>query len=124
MSFTNLTPAQLHKAAGLKEKIEVLQAQLETVLGGNSLPAPVETPESESFEPAPKKRKFTAAGLARLRAAQQARWAKVKAGKPAETETAEKKPRKKISKATRAAMAAAAKARWAKRKAGAAAQAA
>ena len=88
MSFTNLTPAQLHKAAGLKEKIEVLQAQLETVLGGNSLPAPVETPESESFEPAPKKRKFTAAGLARLRAAQQARWAKVKAGKPAETETA------------------------------------
>lgn len=124
MSNNNLTAAQLRHAAELKEKIEVLQTQLDVILGGNSLPASAETPESESSKPARKKYKYSAAGLARLRVAQKARWAKIKAGKPVKLEKLGKKPRKKMSAASRAAIAAGAKARWAKAKAEKAAQAA
>jgi len=127
MSNNNLTAAQLRHAAELKEKIEVLQMQLDVILGGNSLPASAETPESESSKPARKKYKYSAAGLARLRVAQKARWAKIKAGKagkPVKLEKLGKKPRKKMSAASRAAIAAGAKARWAKAKAERAAQAA
>ena len=113
MSNYNLTAAQLHRAAQLKEKIEALHAQLDAVLDGNALPDSVEASESESSKPARKKRKFSAAGLARLRAAQKARWAKIKAGKPAKAQKPEKAPGKKSSAGSLAA-----KARWAKVKAG------
>ena len=56
---------------------------------------------------------MSAAGRARIIAAQKARWAKVKAGKPAP----KAKGKRKMSAAARAKIAAAARARWAKAKA-------
>ena len=57
---------------------------------------------------------MSAAGRAAVAAAQKARWAKVKAGKPAAKASAKKS---KMSAAGRAKIAAAQKARWAKVKA-------
>jgi hypothetical protein len=94
MAIENWTPSKLRQAAELKEKIEALELQLEAVLGGGEIAAPVET-------------------------AEETRPVKAKRGRPAKLQAAqpEKKARRKISKAGRAAMAAAAKARWAKAKA-------
>jgi hypothetical protein len=108
MSLINLTPAQLRHAADLKEKIEALQHQL------SSLNVAPEAASSDS-EPAPRaKRKMSAAGRARIRAAQKLRWAKVKSANSAQPAKAEKRGRRKMSPAARAKIAAAAKARWAR----------
>jgi hypothetical protein len=71
----NLTPAQLRKAADIQEKIQSLQEELGQILGGevSTLAQTIETP---------KKRKVSAAGKARMRAAQIARWAKIKGTAP------------------------------------------
>ena len=102
MTMINATPSELRKAADIKEKIESLQAELNRLLG-----APV-----EASIPAGKRRKISAAGIARIRAAAKARWAKIRAakqgGKPV------KKAKRKISAAGRAKLSALAKARWAK----------
>ena len=67
----NLTPNQLRKAANLKEKIVALEKELNQMFGSTA--KPVENP-------APKKRrKMSAAGKARIVAAQIARWAKISA---------------------------------------------
>jgi hypothetical protein len=106
MNITSLTAQQLRKAADLIEKIGSLEAQLAQFLGGSS----------SASEAAPRKKsKMSAAGRARIIAAQKARWAKVKAGqkgaKPAKTK------KRKMSAAARAKIAAVARARWAKVKA-------
>ena len=69
--LTQLTPAQLRQAADLQEKILELQAKLAGMLGAPSPAAPRPLLR--------KKRVISAAGIARIRAAQKARWAKVKA---------------------------------------------
>jgi hypothetical protein len=75
MSINHLTPVQLRHAAQLKEKIAKLQGELDKLSGSTSVkPAP-----AKSAKPA--KRKISAAGIARIRAAQKARWAKIKAAK-------------------------------------------
>ena len=61
------------------------------------------------------RRKLSAKGLANIRAAQKARWAKQKGASIASTKSA---PKRRISAAGRARIAAAARARWAKIKAG------
>jgi len=61
------------------------------------------------------RRKLSAKGLANIRAAQKARWAKQKA---MSTDGFKSTPRRHISAAGRARIAAAARARWAKVKAG------
>ena len=133
----NITPTQLRKAADIQEKIQSLQEELGQLLGGE-VSTPAQTTE------APKKRKFSAAARARMRAAQKARWAKIKGTAPS-AEPAQKpkrkmsaqglaniragvakrmaaqgkavqKPKRKFSAAGRAALSAAAKARWAKAK--------
>jgi len=131
----NVTPTQLRKAADLQEKIQALQSELNSILGSSD-----ETPASE----APKKRKkgkMSAAGKAAIRAAQKARWAKIKgtSAKPAKKRKmsakglaniragvakrmaakgkAVQKPKRKMSPAAKAKMAALMKARWAARKA-------
>lgn len=73
MSIINLTPAQLRKAADLQEQIAKLQSQL-SAIEGNKASSPV---------PAAKlaKRKMSASAIAKIRAAQKARWAKIKAEK-------------------------------------------
>ena len=137
----NATPAQLRKAADIKERIDALQNELNEILGGSD--------DSIAIE-APKKRKFSAYTKAKMRKAQQARWAKIKGTTPsvkpgrkakrkmsaqglaniragvakrmaaqgkAPAAKPAKKAKKRFSAAARAALAAAAKARWAKAKA-------
>jgi hypothetical protein len=110
-SINGLSPTALRKAADIQERIEALQTELGQVLGGEvSVPA-------QATEKPSKKRKVSAAGRARMRAAQLARWAKIK-GTTASAAPAQE-PKRKMSAAGRAAISAAAKARWAKlRKAG------
>lgn len=91
-----------------KASIEARLAQISKVLGNGSSIA-VSTPASQ-----PGKRKFSAATKAKMRAAQKARWAKIK-GVGASTATPKK--RRKMSAAGKAAIRAAQKARWAKVKA-------
>jgi hypothetical protein len=103
MNITSLSAQQLRQAADLKEKISSLQAQLAKYLDG----------EASASDTAPRKKsKMSAAGRARIIAAQKKRWAKVKAGKAA-------KPagKRKMSAAARAKIAAIARARWARVKA-------
>jgi hypothetical protein len=101
-SLQNLTVAQLRQVISIKEKIDELEAELAAVAGGGV--AAAAQPRG--------RRGMSAAGRARIAAAQKAHWAKV----GAKVEAAPKK-RRKMSAAGRARMAAAAKARWAKAKA-------
>ncbi len=104
MSIINLTPAQFRQAASLKENIEKLQAQLAALTGAGQVSAPAAKPVAK-----PVRRKLSAAAIAKIRAGQKARWAKVKGeAQPVQ------KARRKMSAAGRAKIAAAAKARWAK----------
>jgi hypothetical protein len=104
-SLTELTTSQLHRIIAIKEQIESLQSEIESI-AGNSSPRPGRPPGG-------KKGGISAAGRARIGAAAKARWARVNAAKG---ESAPKK-RRKFSPAARAKIAAAAKARWAKAKA-------
>jgi hypothetical protein len=106
-TFTSLTPQQLRRAADVKERIDTLQKELAQLLGA-SAPAP-------AAAAAPKRKKISAAGIARIRAAQRARWAAIKKSN-APAKPAPKRKRK-ISAAGRARLVALARARWAKVKA-------
>ena len=103
MSIANLSVQTLRQAADLKEKIESLHKQLAGILGSTAKPA--STPAAKL----PKKKGMSAAGRARVAAAQKARWAKIKAGKPAPTA----KKKFTMSAVAKAKISAAAKARWA-----------
>ena len=65
MNISDLSASQLSQAAGIKEQIEKLQADLATVLGTT---APAVSPA------VPKKRVVSAATRAKMAAAQQRRW--------------------------------------------------
>jgi hypothetical protein len=111
MSIINLTPAQLRKAADLQDKIAQLQSELTAIFGSESKAAP------QAAKPAKKKGGMSAAGRAKVAAAQKARWAKINAakGKTAAPQAAKvKQAVRKMSAEGRAKIAAAAKARWAK----------
>ena len=139
-SITGLSPKTLRRAADIQEKIQSLQEELSQLLGGE-----ISTP-AQATE-APKKRKVSAAGRARMKAAQLARWAMIKEGKAKPAKKAKKrmsaqglaniragvakrmaakgkaaskpakKAKKKFSAAANAARSIAAKTRWAKAKA-------
>ena len=100
----NLTSSQLRRAAKIQDKIEALQSKLARFLNG-----------SDSASAPRKHRKMSAAGRARIAAAQRARWAKQRTPK---TPKAAAKPKRKVSAAARNRLAQAAKARWAKARAG------
>lgn len=75
-SLTDLSPAQLRKAASIKERIASLQKDLSKLLGTaatTSAPAPTDGRR--------KKRKMSKAAKAKLSAKLKAAWAKRKAGK-------------------------------------------
>ena len=74
--FINLTAQQLRQAAGLKERITDLEAKLVKLLGASG-----QSKAAANSRPARKKHKMSAAGKARIAAAQRKRWAKVKADK-------------------------------------------
>jgi hypothetical protein len=109
MSIANLSVQTLRKAADLKEKIESLHKQLATIFGSATNSVAIKAPK--------KKGGMSAAGKARIAAAQKLRWAKIKAAKPAVKTKPVKKARKKMSAAAKAKLSAMAKARWAKVKA-------
>jgi len=109
-TMINATPAQLRKAADIQEKIQSLQEELAQLLGGEA-----STP-AQATEAPKKRKKVSAAGRARMKAAQKARWAKIKGTTPATSAKPAQKGKKKMSAAGRAAISAAAKARWAKAK--------
>jgi len=67
-----ITPQQLRKAADIQEKIQSLQKELGQLLGAE-VSSPVEATKAPR-----KKGKMSARGLANIRAAQKARWAKIK----------------------------------------------
>jgi hypothetical protein len=103
-SFTSLTPQQLRRAADIQEKIQLLQKEINQLLGA---PAPTSVPEV----PVRKRRRMSAAGRAAIAAAAKARWARQKGLTAPKTA---RKPKRKLSAAGRAALVAAAKARWAR----------
>jgi len=113
MSIATIPTAVLRKVLSIREQIESLEAELGKIAG-----APLSAPVSSSALPEKatrKKGKMSAAGRARIVAAQKARWAKVRG----ETTTTPVTPtpvkkRSKLSAAGRARIAAAQKARWAK----------
>ncbi len=72
----NLSASQLHRAAKLQEKIEVLQKDLAALLGASS------STSASDGKPAKKKRTMSAAARKKIAAAQRARWAKQKAATP------------------------------------------
>ena len=74
-TLLSLTATQLKHAATIKEKITSLEKELVAILGG----APAA--KAPAAKPVKKKRKMSAAGRARVSAAQKARWAKIKAAK-------------------------------------------
>jgi len=107
-TFTGLTPKQLRRAADVKERIDRLQKELAQLLG-----APAPAPATSTG--APKRKQISAAGIARIRAAQKARWAAIKKSKGAAKAGGNRK--RKFTAAGRARLAALARARWAKVKA-------
>jgi hypothetical protein len=112
-SFADITTGQLHRILAIKEQIEALQSQIQSIAGGGGerpSPSPGETPI-----PATRKYHMTAAHkrklIKALARARKIRLAKLKGAKAAPK--AKKKDRRS-SPATRAKLAAAARARWAK----------
>jgi hypothetical protein len=83
MSIPHLTPTQLRQAAAILERIAELQNELNQIQGGKPefVPQPVAPAaiEDNGGVPGRKRRKMSASGLARIRAAQKARWARVHA---------------------------------------------
>ena len=114
-NLLSLTSAQLKQAADIKDKIEALNKELGSLLGAST----------KTVKPAAKAKKgMSAAGRAKVAAAQRARWAKIHAAKgknpTAKAVVKAAKPAKKknkMSAATKAIISAKAKARWAKIKA-------
>jgi hypothetical protein len=105
INLSQLTTSQLHRIIAIKEQIESLQSQIDSIAGGGG-----ETPAPSAPV---KKGGMSAAGRARISAAAKARWARVKAKK---SEVAPKK-RRKMSAAAKAKIAEAARTRWAKARA-------
>jgi hypothetical protein len=68
MNIFDLTPQQLNRAAAIKERIDALNKELRSILGGSS------TRQTS----AKKKRTMSAAVRKKIAAAQRARWAKIR----------------------------------------------
>ena len=105
-SIINLSAHQLRHAADLKEKIAALEKELNQAFGSPPVPAVTAAPT--------KKRGMSASARAKISAAVKARWAKVKATKPAAKAVKPVKKKFKMSAAAKAKLSALAKARWAK----------
>jgi len=105
-TLQNLTVAKLRQVVAIKEQIERLKGQLESVAEGHS----------SNVSVTPKRRVMSAAAKARIAAGQRLRWAKFRR-RAASPVPHKKARRRKVSAATRARLAEIAKARWAKVKA-------
>jgi hypothetical protein len=114
----SLSLQRLKRAGELIQALEKIETELHAIFGFRT----EKTPKAKTVaEDKPKKRVMSAAGRARIAAAQRARWAKQKG--PAEHKNGSEKVKAKKAKRTmspegRAKIAAAQKRRWAKQKAG------
>lgn len=109
-SLSNVSASELKRAAGIKASIEELESELEDILGTAALSTLNHRSSIRSGTGG--KNNMSAAGRARIRAAQKARWAKFRANKgPAPA------PKRRMSPAARGKIAAIARARWRKAKA-------
>ena len=116
--LNDLTTNQLRGILAIKEQIEALQGQVDSIIaGGGEIPIP--SARVEATAPAKRKYRMTAAhkhklikALARARAI---RWAKIKGTGAAKADKLAKT--RKMSAAVKAKLRAIAKARWAKAKA-------
>jgi hypothetical protein len=104
-STTVLSTAKLKKALAIREKIEALQASIKEIFGEGTTSSIADG----------RKRKKSAATLAKMSAAAKARWAK-KASPTATSAINGAKKKRTMSPEGRARIAAAQKARWAKAK--------
>ena len=111
-SLINLTPQQLRQAADLQERIMALQGELSDLLGGTA-PSTASGPA----KPSAPKRRISAAGLERIRAAQRARWARTRAAQ-GDKGPAKKAGKGRMSPAARAKISEKMKAIWAARRSG------
>ncbi|MGD1083537.1 MAG: hypothetical protein ABSA47_02160 [Verrucomicrobiota bacterium] len=106
-NLSNITTTQLNQIIAIKEQIEALQAQIESIAGGG---------DEGGDSPVPfvvTKRRRSPAARARMAAAQRARWARIK-GTGARASKPGRKGKRRLSAAGRAAIIAATKARWAR----------
>jgi len=118
---SNISAADLRRAAEIKENIEDLESELNNILALNG----ASRLNRQTSTPSGTKSKMSAAGLSRIRAAQKARWARFRAhqgkgkGKAHSAGVSHAAPgrRRTMSPAARAKIAAAARARWRKAKA-------
>jgi hypothetical protein len=110
MNLLDLTVNQLKRAAAIKEQIEKLNRELDSILG-----APAKSRAARK-----KNRTMSSSTKKRIAAAQKARWAHLRLAKPAPRSVKPTaKPKKKtISAGTRAKLSAKLKAYWAAKKAG------
>ena len=100
--LSGLTSAQLKQAFLIKEQIEGLERELASILGNG----PITTRRSLA-----KKRTMSAPARARISAAQKARWAARRTGRPVHANV---NPGRKMSAAARKRLSQVAKARWVK----------
>ena len=103
MSIANLSVAQLQRAVALKQRIDALNRELNSLLGTPTQAAPTKGGRG----------KISAAGRARIAAAARARWARIK-GAVQSLASPFKPAKRRMSAAGRARIVAAAKARWAR----------
>jgi hypothetical protein len=101
----DLTADQLRKILSIKEQIEDLHRELESVTADVEIHSPIAVEQ-------PKKGRMSAAGRARIAAGARARWAKMRG-----ENVSPAKKKRKVSRAVRARLAEAARQRWAKAKA-------
>ena len=111
-NLRDLTTGQLHRIIAIKQQIEALQGELNSIAGGE-VPTPL---TSEALTPTKRKYHMSAAHrrklIKALAKARKIRWAKAKGN--AATPKATNKRDRRSSPAVRAKLAAAARARWAK----------
>jgi hypothetical protein len=114
VSLLNLSPSQLRKAAGLKERIDGLMNELAQILDGTFMRGG----GNEATNGHSGKRTLSAVGRRRIAEAARARWAKIRAAKgqsaPAAPSNGGETQKRTMSPAARKKIAAAARARWAK----------
>ena len=114
-TFHELSTAQLRQALQLREQIETLQQKLSSILGGKDS-VPAAKTKGKKGRPAGK-RTLSPEARAKIAAAQQARWARVKSAAASTKATAKTASKKKgITAEGRAKLSAAMQARWAARK--------
>ena len=121
-SLSDLSVTELRKVLQIKEQIATLETQLKAVLGASGAAASITAPSAKPGKRGGR-RKLSPEARERIAAAQRARWAARRGGKPAVKSATVVKPaagkpgkrggRRKLSPEARERIAAAQRARWA-----------